>query len=73
MIIVSMKNRMETYTKSHANAKKDVMRFTNEVANSLGFDFTAEYTSVLCLAVNSSEVLMVFLDEVYIKIIIIHY
>ncbi|OUM64971.1 hypothetical protein PIROE2DRAFT_8115, partial [Piromyces sp. E2] len=69
MIIVTMKNRMETYTKSHANAKKDIMRFTDEVAKSLGFEFTAEYTSVLFLAVNSSEVLMVFLDELFFSII----
>jgi len=55
---------MECYTKSHGDAKTEIMKFTNEVANSLGLNFTAEYNSVLFLAVNSSEVLMVFLDEV---------
>jgi len=64
MVIVIKKDRMETYTKSHPKAKKDIIRFTDQVANSLGFNFTAEYTSVLFLAVNSTEVLMVFLDEV---------
>ncbi|ORX53870.1 hypothetical protein BCR36DRAFT_348918 [Piromyces finnis] len=69
MIIVTMKDRMQIYTESHGNAKKDIMKFTNEVADSLGFEFTAEYTSVLFLAVNSSEVLMVFLDELFFSII----
>ncbi|ORX82075.1 hypothetical protein BCR32DRAFT_292904 [Anaeromyces robustus] len=69
MVIVMKNNRMESYTKSHANAKKDIIRFTNQVADSLGFNFTAEYTSVLFLAVNSSEVLMVFLDELFFSII----
>lgn len=69
MVIITMNNRMECYTKSHGDAKTEIMKFTNEVANSLGLNFTAEYNSVLFLAVNSSEVLMVFLDELFFSII----
>ncbi|KAL7747024.1 hypothetical protein RI367_007637 [Sorochytrium milnesiophthora] len=70
-VVLSMANRLASYTKSTNDRQKDIVRFSNDVVLALGISYPADYSDVLNQALQSSQFIQIFMNEIFFTVIAI--